>query len=146
MPRTGGWQTADPDTDCRNAMPDPAHNASLTVELVQAFAHQMALIDPTWQRAYLRIAMHSNVPEAKASYVGATGVEIVDVRAHKPFFHWVTATATQLRDSLPAAKPFKVALVVLSSDLSYEVKYDDEDERRWAISKLNGGTGVPVGH
>ncbi|SEM43223.1 hypothetical protein SAMN05518845_12521 [Variovorax sp. YR750] len=81
--------------------------------------------------------------EVKASLVGTRGVEIVDVIAHKPFFHWANGIVEELRDSLPSASPFKVALVELNADFSYEVKYEFDNARRWAISKLNGGSGLP---
>lgn len=121
-------------------------NAALVVDLARAFAREMPTINPSWQRAYLRIAIDADVPGAKASYVSPAGVAIVDVIAHKPFFHWVTGIAGQLRDSLESKKPFKVALLILDSDLSYEMKYEYGNERRWAISKLNGGSGIPAEH
>ena len=127
-------------------MSDQAKNAALTVDLVKAFAREMPTVDAAWQRAFLRIALAPGVAEVKASYVGSRGVELVDVMAHKPFIHWVSGVAGQLRDSLQAASPFKVALVVLNADFSYEVKYEFENPQRWAISKLNGGSGLPADH
>ncbi|HEX7690435.1 MAG TPA: hypothetical protein VF453_22195 [Burkholderiaceae bacterium] len=125
-------------------MPDQARSAALTVELVKAFARELASIDRAWQRAFLRLAAQPGVTEVKASLVGSRGVEIVDVVAHKPFFHWANGIVGQLRDSLPSTSPFKVALVELNADFSYEVKYEFDNAQRWAISKLNGGSGLPT--
>ncbi|NHZ96415.1 hypothetical protein [Massilia sp. CCM 8734] len=126
-------------------MHDLKDNAALTVELVVAFAKEVATINPTWQRAFLRIAKSTGVAEAKASYVGLTGTSIVNVLEHKIFFHWVTETAALLFETLEATRPVKVALVVLNPDLSYELTYEYSDPERWTISKFNGGTGVPSG-
>jgi len=120
-------------------------NTALTVELVAAFAKEVAAIDRAWQRAFLRIAKSTGVIEAKASYLGPTGTNIVNVLEHKVFFHWVPEIAERLFETLEATRPVRVALVVLSSDLSYELIYEYDDPNRWAISKLNGGTGVPSG-
>jgi len=103
-------------------------------------------MDSAWQRGFLRIANAPGVIEVKASFVGSHGIEIVDVIAHKPFIHWASGIAGQIRDSLQSASPFKVALVELNADFSYEVKYEFENSQRWAISKLNGGSGLPVEH
>ncbi|MGN6525638.1 MAG: hypothetical protein ACTHL8_04565 [Burkholderiaceae bacterium] len=124
-------------------MPDQARNAALTLQLVKAFAREVASIESTWQRAFLRLAAQPGATEVKASLVSTRGIDIVDVVAHKPFFHWANGIVGELRDSLPSASPFKVALVELNADLSYEVKYEFENARRWAISKLNGGSGLP---
>ena len=71
---------------------------------------------------------------------------MVDVVSHKPFFHWASGIVGQLRDSLPSASPFKVALVELNADFSYEVRYEFDNAQRWAISKLNAGSGLPSEH
>lgn len=120
-------------------------NAALTVKLVGKFAKEIDTIGEVWKRAYLRIADGAGNNEAKASYVSLDGANIVDVLEHKAFFHWVTATAAQLFNTLETTRKVKVALVVLNSDLSYELMYKYDDPHRWAISKLSGGTGVPSG-
>lgn len=120
-------------------------NATLTIELVRAFAKEIAGIGHVWNHAYLRISTSPGNTEAKASYIGPNGANIVNVLEHKAFFHWVTGTAARLFNTLEAARPVQVALVVLNSDLSYELMYEYDDPHRWAISKLNGGTGVPSG-
>jgi hypothetical protein len=120
-------------------------NAALTVELVGAFAKEIATIGEVWERADLGIRTSTGNTEVKASYVGPTGVSIVNVLEHKAFFHWAPGTAARLFDTLEAQRPVKVALVVLNSDLSYELMYEYDDPNRWAISKLNGGTSVHSG-
>lgn len=141
--RVGNWY---PVTHRSKAMPEHPRNAALVVELAQAFAREMPAIAPDWQRAYLRIAVGQQGSAAKASFVSQGGVGIVDVIAHKPFFHWVTSIARELCNSLPLSKPPKVALMILNEDLSYEVKYEYDNERRWTISKLNGASGIPEEH
>ncbi|MES2151456.1 MAG: hypothetical protein V4508_16895 [Pseudomonadota bacterium] len=126
-------------------MQDPQENAALTVDLVRAFAKEVASVTPTWQRAFLRFAKSTGVTEAKASYVGPAGTNILNVLEHKTFFHWVTETAERLFETQKATRPIKVALLVLNADFSYEITYEHEDPQRWTISKLNGGTGVPSG-
>lgn len=118
-------------------------NVAPTIELVSAFAKEITAIGKVWEHAYLRIGTSAGNTEVKASYVGPAGVAIVNVLEHKAFFHWVPGTAARLFDTLEAKRPVKVALVVLNSDLSYELMYEYDDAHRWAISKLNGGTGVP---
>jgi hypothetical protein len=126
-------------------MNDLQNNAALTLDLVRAFAKEIASIGCTWHRAFLRIAVGTGYTEAKASYVGPAGATIVDVLAHKAFFHCVNEMTGPLFATLESARPIKVALVVLNADFSYELMYEYDDPNQWAISKLNGRTGVPSG-
>lgn len=129
----------------KQSMNELKNNATLTVEIVGELAKEISTIEPTWQRAFLRISKGIGIAEAKASYVGPTGIIIVNVLEHKTFFHWVVDITDRFFETLDATRPVKVALVVLNSDLSYELTYEYDDPQRWTISKLNGGTGVPAG-
>jgi len=44
-----------------------------------------------------------------------------------------------------AEKAFKVCLLIVDANLNYEVKFEYEDPEKWAMTKMNGGSGVPVG-
>ncbi|GAB7126174.1 hypothetical protein JCM19000A_06810 [Silvimonas sp. JCM 19000] len=61
----------------------------------------------------------------------------------KFFFHPI---AKKGQDLLAApGKAEGVFLLVIDSNFDYEIKFEYEDLDRWKISKLGGGTGVPVG-
>jgi hypothetical protein len=115
----------------------------LVVDLAKGLVSLVRDVAPDWRKAFLRICVRDAVSEAKASYVHERGVDIVDVLKHKDFFHAVTAQGRALLAILD--KPEGLFLLVVDSALDYEIKFEHKDMRKWAISKMRGGTGVPEG-
>ena len=114
------------------------------VDIARSFAGLIRDIDPAFVKAYLRLRCNETSAEAKASYVGSDGaVKIVDVLQHKAFFHAAAPSGRQLLSRLEKIKG--VVVLVLASDMTYELKFDYVDVDRWAITKLNGGSGIPEG-
>lgn len=115
----------------------------LVVEIAKSFMLFLRDIAPHWRKAYLRFSLQGSVSEIKASYVYESGVEIVDATKSKEFFHPMLQKGKDLLAAL--GKDGGIFLLVAESNFEYEIKFEYKDMNRWKISKLGGGTGIPVG-
>ena len=115
----------------------------LVIDIAKGFISLVMAIEPKWNKAYFRFCSQNSVAEAKGSFVADSGVQIIDVLKHKDFFH---PTAKKGQDLLAAlGKSEGVFLLVIDSSYNYEIKFEYQDMSRWKISKLGGGTGIPLG-
>ena len=115
----------------------------LAMDLAKSFTALIRDIAPDWSKGYLRFCSSSSVSEAKASYVHPAGVAIVDVLQHVEFFHSATARGKELLAALEKSEG--VFVLIADSNFDYEIKFEFSDMDKWRISKMKGGTGIPVG-
>jgi len=120
--------------------------SELVLSLATASLEFMKGVGKPWDRAYVRFQEADGNTDASASYVRGDDVTIVSAVREGPFFDKVLEFANELRGviSPPAATAF-VCLLILDSNLDYRVKYEFKDTGKWKITKLNGGSGIPVG-
>ena len=119
----------------------------LTVELAKSLIREMQALGTPWQKAFLRAEVGDGEETYKGSFVLDGGVHLIDVFKHKAFFAEVRELVPQLRDaSANGDRRFRVALLIVDSAFNYEVKYEYTDSGRWAISKVGGASGIPVGY
>lgn len=114
----------------------------LVVEIARSFMLLMRGLEQNWNKAYLRFSWQGSVSEAKASYVIESGAEIVDSTKNKDFFHPVLQKGKDLLMAL--GKDGGVFLLVVDSNLEYDIKFEYKDFNRWKISKLGGGREFPL--
>jgi hypothetical protein len=115
----------------------------LVIDIAKGFITLVREVEPKWEKAYLRFVSHDSTAEAKASYVHAAGVEIINVLKYKDFFHSITKKGQELLAAL--GKDDGLFLLVTDSNFNYEIKFEYQDLDKWRISKLAGATGVPEG-
>jgi hypothetical protein len=119
----------------------------LTIELAKALIREMQAMETRWKTAFLRASFEDGVDTYKGSFVLDDGVRLFDVLKHKSFFGTVREMIPRLREaSANGDTQFCVALLVVDATFNYEVKYEYADPDLWKISKLHGGTGLPVGY
>jgi hypothetical protein len=119
----------------------------VTVELARSLIREMQALGTPWQKAFLRAEIADGEETYKGSYVLDGGVHLIDVFKYKAFFAEVRELVPQLCDASDNGdRRFCVALLIVDSTFNYEVKYEYDDSSRWAISKVGGGSGIPVGY
>ena len=128
-------------------MKDIDEASRLVVELASLLIREMQAMGRPWKKAFLRSEIADGVQTQKGSFVLGEVVYLFDVLEHKTMFSSAHEIARQLREaSANEEKRFCVALLVVDSNFNYEVQYEYDDAGRWAISKLGGGSGMPVGY
>jgi hypothetical protein len=121
--------------------------SELIVELATAVVAEMRTSYPDWNEAFVRLQAEDGSFEVKCSYVLPTGVQILNVLAHKAFIENAHRIGAELREKLPRANgPFCVGLLRVGADLDYSMQYEYGDPDRWSISKIDGSSGIPAGY
>jgi hypothetical protein len=115
---------------------------SMAKELITA----MQRISPGWQRAYWRFVSVDGRYGSNASYSAATEVTLISTLKESQLFERLNNFGRELWNSEPdPSRRFRVCLLVVTSDLDYEIKFEQHDEKRWRITKLDGQSGLPDG-
>jgi hypothetical protein len=115
---------------------------SLAKELITA----MQRIKPGWERAYWRFVSKDDRFGSSASYSAATEVTLISTVKESQLFERLNDLGRQLWNSEhDPSRKFRVCLLVVTSDFDYEIKFEQHDENRWRITKLDGKSGLPDG-
>jgi len=115
---------------------------ALAILLIDA----MKQVSPQWNRAYLRLQADADGMSARISYVNAAGVQLLGGIDYSAVYRQAIDLGEQLKALTDTGhRPFKVCLVIVDAAFNYEVLFDYEDDGKWAISKLDGASGIPVG-
>ncbi|MGN6653665.1 hypothetical protein [Trinickia sp.] len=120
---------------------------ALIVELAKHVVDYMRTTFPAWHEVYVRIDTPSDSQRgARVSYVDANGVTLIDVMEHRALIAGIIDIAPQLRESLANnGRKFCVGLFRANARLDYHFDFEWNDPNKWAMTKLRGGTGLPVG-
>ena len=115
---------------------------SLAKELITA----MQRITPGWERAYWRFVSADDRYGSNASYSEATEVTLISTLRESQLFEKLNNLGRELWNSeRDPSRKFRVCLLVVTSDFDYEIKFEQHDENRWRITKLDGKSELPDG-
>lgn len=115
---------------------------SLAKELITA----MQQINPSWERAYWRFVSTDDHYGSNASYSTATEVTLIATLEESKLFDRLNNLGRQLWNAeRDPNRKFCVCLLVVTSSFDYEIKFEQRDENRWRITKLDGKSGLPDG-
>ncbi len=115
----------------------------ILMDILQSFVSVLGELEPQWQKAYLRVVSSDSSTEVKGSYVHPSGVDIIDVRKCKPFFHSMPDKVEAFLNALE--KEEALFLIMVHSNLEYDVKFEFSDMSKWKITKMDGRSGIPEG-
>ena len=115
----------------------------LILDIAREFISLMRRVEPDWRKAYLRFSWKDHVSVVEGSYEHASDIEILQVTKHPDFVGFLVDAGQALFAGL--GKTEGLLLLTIDSSFDYECEFEYRDFSRWSISKLDGGTGVPVG-
>jgi hypothetical protein len=119
----------------------------LVLELARLLIREMQAMGKPWTKAFLRMEIADGVQTHRGSFLVGDFVHLFNVLEHKTMFSSVHELVPQLREaSANDDRRFCVALLIVDSKFNYEVRYEYDDVARWAISRLDGGSGMPAGY
>jgi hypothetical protein len=120
--------------------------SALIISMAREFISAMKRLDPNWTRAFFRFESDESHYGSNASYVTGADVLLVDPFSEKAFFDHMNNVGRELWEVMSkGGNPFCLCLLTVSSDLNYDVKFEQRDLTKWKINKANGNTGIPVG-
>jgi hypothetical protein len=120
--------------------------APVVISLAKELITAMQRIKPGWERAYWRFVSEDDRYGSNASYSAATEVTLISTVKESQLFERLNNLGRQLWNSEhDLNRKFRVCLLVVTSDFDYEIKFEQHDENRWRITKLDGKSGLPDG-
>jgi hypothetical protein len=120
--------------------------SSLVISIAKIVMTDLQKDYPGWQRAFIRFDATDDYYGFKGSYQTNEGVWLFDPFKHDEMFRNLNQLGVELRDILQKdQKRFCVFLLTVESDFSYTIDFEYENAGRWAISKMNGASGLPIG-
>lgn len=123
-------------------MPPNQTDSELVVQLAKTFMAMMQDRFPGWSRAFFRFSADEQQYGSKGSFERDGQVMLLSTLALPSFFENMTAFAHELWKDGPQ---FRVMLLTVHADFDYQVQFEPVDGMRWAISKLAGASGLPIG-
>lgn len=117
-------------------------DSEIAVELAQTFVGMLNEQYPGWSRAFFRFNASDQRRGGQASFVREGRVDLFSAFASPESMNRMLRLGDELWVS---QRSFKVLLLVVQGNLEYTIHFEAKDERRWAISKMDGGTGIPDG-
>ncbi|WP_130300844.1 MULTISPECIES: hypothetical protein [unclassified Duganella] len=118
----------------------------VVISLAKEFIAAMRRINPLWERAYWRFVCADAQYGSNASYSTSSGVTLISTLNEGQLFDNLNDLGRQLWNfESDLSRKFCVCLLVVSSDFDYEIKFEQHDQNKWRITKLDGKSGIPEG-
>ncbi|MCW5299391.1 hypothetical protein DXT88_14520 [Herbaspirillum lusitanum] len=116
----------------------------VVIALAKEFIAAMQRINPVWEKAYWRFVCKDDHYGSNASYSTPTEITLISAIKEKQLFENLNNLGRQLWNSEnDPDRRFCVCLLAVSSTFDYEIKFEQNDENRWRITKLDGKSGLP---
>lgn len=120
--------------------------APVVISLAKELITAMQRINPSWERAYWRFVSSDDHYGSNASYSSVTEVTLISALKEVRLFERLNNLGMQLWNfGCDTNRKFCVCLLVVNSNFDYEIKFEQCDENRWRITKLDGKNGLPDG-
>ncbi len=120
-------------------------NKSVTSPLVIAVAQQFVIllrkINRQWEKGYFRFRKDDSVVEANGSYCVGSDVELINSVKYSVYLVDLRNKGEELLQAMGSENG--VFVLVVTSSLDYEIKFEYENMDRWRITLLDNGTGLP---
>jgi hypothetical protein len=113
------------------------------VELAKLFMGHIRRTYPKFEKAFFRFNCEPSHYGSKVSIIAGPNAEIMDPIKNTNFFEGMNDIAFKLMQALERSQG--VLLLTISPNSEYRIDFEWENMNRWMITKLNGGTGIPVG-
>jgi len=116
---------------------------ALVIELAKEFMELARQFEPSWIKGYFRFCSDGSKYGSNASFASDSKVMLVDPFKYQPFFSSMNDKGLILLKALN--KEQGLFLLTIDASYNYTINFEYENLDRWRITKINGGTGVPIG-
>ncbi|WP_416885622.1 hypothetical protein [Marinospirillum sp.] len=118
--------------------------SEIAVSIAGKFFGFISSSTPEWEEAYLRFNGDSESAGITATFLKGDTAHYIDADDELEFE--TMSELTDMFQSLQGCFPFKVCLLVIKPNKEYKIKYEQDLSEKWAITKLDGSTGIPAGY
>ncbi|TWB22778.1 hypothetical protein FBZ89_103408 [Nitrospirillum amazonense] len=117
--------------------------SALVIDLAREFIAFLNSHSPGWIKGYYRFRAEEGRHGANASYTTASDVLLIGAVRASALYATMNEMAAALLRALE--RETGVFLLTVDAGAQYDIQFDWDDLDRWRITKLDGGTGLPVG-
>jgi hypothetical protein len=117
--------------------------SKITIDLVKEFVDLLNSADPQWTKGYYRFLYEPGHYGCNGSYTNEEDTLLIGALKYSTFFEAMTQISLKIFEAIE--KPMGLLLLIVDSDLNYDIKFEWHDLGRWRITKLDGATGIPTG-
>ncbi|WP_228076504.1 hypothetical protein, partial [Vibrio parahaemolyticus] len=118
--------------------------SEIVVSIASKFLDFISSSVPEWEEAYLRFNGDSGSTGITSTFLKGGTAHYIDADDELEFE--TMSELTDMFQRLQGHFPFKVCLLVLKTSKEYKIKYEQNLSDKWAITKLDGNTGIPAGY
>lgn len=118
--------------------------SAIVIELAKELIEFARRADPIWRKAFYRFQWDGSSRTSHGSYVSDSSTTLIDAITYGDFYSLMRAKATELAKLL--GKDQGVFLLVADAAFNFNIYFEFEDPKRWKITMLDGGTGIPEGY
>lgn len=118
--------------------------SEIVVSIAGKFLEFISSSVTEWEEAYLRFIGDSESTGITATFLKGDTAHYIDADDELEFE--TMSELTDMFQSLQRHFLFKVCLLVLKPSKEYKIKYEQDLNEKWAITKLDGNNGIPAGY
>lgn len=118
--------------------------SGIVIELAKGLIEFARRTDPTWRKVFYRFQWDGSSRTSHGSYVSDSSTTLIDAITYGDFYSSMRAKATELAKLL--GKDQGVFLLVADATFNFNIFFEFKDPKRWKITMLDGGTGIPEGY
>lgn len=121
--------------------------AKITITLAKTFISYMNGFNEPWDKAYFRFHMSDNHYGCSGSYSLNGSAKLIGVFENEELYDSLESIALQLHEVMKkkvCTGGFRVALLTITSDFDFDIKYEYTDINKWKITKIDSN-GIPIG-
>lgn len=124
-------------------MPDLQTQSEVVTDLAKVLMTFVRETIPTWRAAYFRAYVTPSEEGQTASVVDANGVQLIGAVRNAALYNAMAPLCRKLFAGVGMESG--VFLLTCLADYSYDLKFERDDLSRWAITKMDGKSGIPEG-
>jgi hypothetical protein len=117
-------------------------SAPVIIELAREFMEIIHKIEPKSTRAFYRFQSEGSRCGSNASYVSDSNATLISALKNAQFYESMNRKGSKLFGVMGEVEG--IFLLIIDDKFNYEVKFECNYLHRWEITKMGGGTGVPV--
>lgn len=116
---------------------------NLVIEIAKEFMTFLQGSGTPWAKGYFRFRSEALNFGSSASFTNDGNTFLISAMKNATFFSSINEKSRRLIESMK--KDEGLFLLIVDDLFNYDIKFEWSDLNKWEITKMDGGTGVPMG-